>query len=324
MTILDVSVYNIINWFYIYSFLGWVFESTYVSLKQGHIVNRGFITGPLCTIYGAGAVLVYLILKPLDGNVILIYAGGVVVPTILEYFTGTVMENIFKTSWWDYSEKKFNYKGRICLSSSIAWGFFTVALFLILQPAVVRFVALYSVSTGQKAVMIISLAYVVDFTVSAMATINLTSRLAKMELTISEFYDYIKSTRVYQNSKEFREKIDAYRNEAMDFSKLKANIYEKVNDISETAGSIFEEGKIIPKTFDTIKEKSEFYSKEFKEKLEKTSSYYITMVKNNSFITKRFIIAYPKFKVSNNRFNKYLEEIKKTFLQRDIFKEDKK
>ena len=99
ITIAGISLYYIISWFFIYSFLGWVWESAYVSVKKGKPVNRGFINGPLCTIYGAGAVSVYLILKPFDGNLLILYAGGVVTATLLELVTGWLMEKIFHTRW---------------------------------------------------------------------------------------------------------------------------------------------------------------------------------------------------------------------------------
>ena len=117
--IAGVSLYYIINWFFIYSFLGWIWESCYVSIKSKKPVNRGFINGPLCTIYGFGAVSVYLILKDFDRNLLILYAGGVIVATALEFVTGWLMETIFHTRWWDYSNNKFNVHGYICLGCSL-------------------------------------------------------------------------------------------------------------------------------------------------------------------------------------------------------------
>lgn len=97
-----------------------------------------FVNGPLLTLYGTGAVMVYLILRPFEANVWALYFGGVIVATVLEYVTGVLMETIFHAHWWDYSNQKFNFQGKICLSSSIAWGFFTLGLFYILQPIAVK------------------------------------------------------------------------------------------------------------------------------------------------------------------------------------------
>ena len=130
--IAGISLYYIISWFFIYSFLGWVWESVYVSVKKRKLVNRGFINGPFCTIYGAGAVTIYLLLRPLRGNLALLYLGGVLTATVLEYFTGWIMEAVFHTRWWDYSSKKFNLHGYISLASSLLWGVFSILLFKIL------------------------------------------------------------------------------------------------------------------------------------------------------------------------------------------------
>lgn len=120
--ILGVDLYHVLAWFWLYSFCGWIWESSYVSIRQKKLVNRGFVNGPLLTLYGTGAVMVYLILRPFEANVWALYFGGVIVATVLEYVTGVLMETIFHAHWWDYSNQKFNFQGKICLSSSIAWG----------------------------------------------------------------------------------------------------------------------------------------------------------------------------------------------------------
>ena len=144
LAINGVDFYHIANWFYIYSFLGWLWETCYVSVRKGKLINRGFINGPLCTIYGCGALAVYLILLPISDNLLLLFVGGVVVATALEYVTAVLMENIFHTSWWDYSDNKFNFQGRICLGCSLGWGVFTVGLFRVLHPVVQEFTELYT------------------------------------------------------------------------------------------------------------------------------------------------------------------------------------
>lgn len=181
LTINGIDIYHIISWFLIYSFLGWVWETAYVSLKEGEFINRGFINGPLCTIYGHGAVTVYLILKPLEDNTILLYFGGMIVATLLEYFTAVLMEAIFHTSWWDYSDQKFNFQGRICLGASLGWGFFTVILFRVLHPAVEKFVDLWPVFTGEVCICVILLIYILDFCYSASAAFRLRDRIPQWE-----------------------------------------------------------------------------------------------------------------------------------------------
>ncbi len=167
LTIRGIDMYHLVSWFFIYSFLGWLWETCYVSAKEGEWVNRGFINGPFCTIYGCGALAVYLVLYPFQENLLILYFGGVIVATALEYVTAVLMENIFHTSWWDYSDKKFNFQGRICLGASVGWGFFTVGLFKILHPAVEKIVALYPQRVGEIVIYVIVVVYAVDFCFSA-------------------------------------------------------------------------------------------------------------------------------------------------------------
>lgn len=180
-TINGIDVYHIINWFIIYSFLGWVWETFYVSIKHGEFINRGFISGPFCTIYGCGAIAVYLILKPTENNLIILFLGGIVVATLLEYITAVLMESIFHTSWWDYSDKKFNFQGRICLGASLGWGIFTVILFRVLHPVVEDLVSLYPVYVGKIASCVFAVGYLIDFCRSAGAAFHLKERLPQWE-----------------------------------------------------------------------------------------------------------------------------------------------
>lgn len=181
LTINGVDLYHIINWFFIYSFLGWVWETFYVSIKHGEFINRGFINGPFCTIYGFGAISVYLILKPIEDNLLFLFLGGIVVATFLEYITAVLMESIFHTSWWDYSDNKFNFQGRICLGASLGWGVFTVLLFRVLHPLVEDLVALYPVMAGKIGVCVISVGYLADFSCSAAAAFHLKERIPYWE-----------------------------------------------------------------------------------------------------------------------------------------------
>ena len=112
--------YHWITFFYLYCFFGWIFESTYVSFKQHHFVNRGFLRLPMLPLYGSGAILLLWVSLPYQDNLILVYIAGFIAATALEYVTGAVMERLFKVRYWDYSDKKFNINGYICLGSSIA------------------------------------------------------------------------------------------------------------------------------------------------------------------------------------------------------------
>lgn len=189
LSIRGVDFYHLINWFFIYSFFGWLWETCFVSLKNGKYVNRGFINGPFCTIYGFGALSVYLILKPVSDSILCLFFGGIVVATVLEYVTAVLMESIFHTSWWDYSDNKFNFQGRICLGASLGWGVFTLLLFKVLHPAVEKLVSLYPVNVGEIAVCVISVGYLVDFAYSAAAAFKLHERIPVIEQAVEQAKD---------------------------------------------------------------------------------------------------------------------------------------
>lgn len=205
------DLYHIINWFFIYSFLGWVWESSYVSVKEKKLVNRGFVAGPVCTIYGFGAVAVYLILKPLTGNPVWLYLGGVVVPTLLEYVTSVLMELVFHTRWWDYSKNRFQLHGRICLGASLGWGVFTLALFYLFQPAVDWFVSLYSIAAGKAALAVIMVLYGIDFAMSYAGALEIGKKLRSLDEVMDGIYDFIQSTKAYEEVEELRGRLAFYR-----------------------------------------------------------------------------------------------------------------
>lgn len=130
-------VYTLGQWllfFFLYCFLGWVWESCYVSAKQHRWVNRGFLHGPLLPIYGFGAVIILWATLPVRGSLPLIFLVGMLAATALEYVTGAAMEALFKVRYWDYSGKPFNLNGHICLTCSLAWGAFSVLLVKVLHP----------------------------------------------------------------------------------------------------------------------------------------------------------------------------------------------
>ena len=124
-------------WFWhfaVYSFLGWLLESAFVSIRQRHLVNRGFLNGPFCPIYGFGAVLILLLRSPLRDSWLLLLLASILLTTGLEYLTSWLLETLFHTRWWDYSKLRFNLHGRITLFHSLGWGALGMVLLYVLDP----------------------------------------------------------------------------------------------------------------------------------------------------------------------------------------------
>lgn len=129
------SIEKYIIWLFFYSVVGWVYESTLCSVRAHKFINRGFLNGPYCPIYGCGAVLDLLILGKVQNPVLLFFLGAVVTCS-LEYFTSYIMEKLFHARWWDYSKRKFNINGRVCLLGAVVFGAFSVILIKLVHPLV--------------------------------------------------------------------------------------------------------------------------------------------------------------------------------------------
>ena len=161
--IFGVGSYELVMWFLTYGMLGWLVESIYMSFCNKKLTNRGFGRGPFCPIYGVGALTVFLLLRPYSENRVLLFFMGSFFATILEYLTALLMQKVFGEVWWDYNEKPFNYKGIICLESSIAWGFYTLFLFMFLQNTVEGIVALIPLYVGRVAGSVLITVFGMDF-----------------------------------------------------------------------------------------------------------------------------------------------------------------
>jgi len=141
--------YTIIQWlafFMIYSFFGWCIESTLVSITKRKLVNRGFLNGPILPLYGFGSIVMLLSTLWIKDNILLVFIFGTIAATCLEYFTGATMEAMLHIKYWDYSEKKFNLHGYICLKSSLFWGVLTVFLVEVIQNPIANIIMNIDVS----------------------------------------------------------------------------------------------------------------------------------------------------------------------------------
>ncbi|MDO5695192.1 MAG: putative ABC transporter permease [Eubacteriales bacterium] len=157
------GIYNIGWWFWAYSFLGWAFECIYVMIHEGRAINRGFVIGPFCTIYGVGALLILFILDFFSGSLPVLFIMAVVITSALEYIVYIILDKIFHQQWWDYSDLRFHYKGILSLESSIAWGVLSVLLYKLIHPLVQLGIRMIPHGIGKKLLIGITVLYVLDF-----------------------------------------------------------------------------------------------------------------------------------------------------------------
>ena len=178
-----MHVYTTGQWvllFFFYCFCGWVWESCYVSLRQRRWVNRGFLHGPLLPIYGSGAIIILFVTLPVEEDLFLVWLMGMLAATALEYVTGVVMERLFQVRYWDYSNQKFNLNGHICLSSSIAWGFFSILLVRFLHPPVGRLLADVPAWLVDPAAIVLTAAFSADVVRSVQDALDLKEILTRV------------------------------------------------------------------------------------------------------------------------------------------------
>ena len=174
-------LYHFLWIFFIYAFLGWCTEVSYAATKSGKFVNRGFLNGPWCPIYGFGVVIVLAFLEPLKNNLLLLFLGSVVLTSALEWLTGFLLEKLFAQRWWDYSNEPFNLSGYICLRFSLAWGFACLFVVKLLHPTVLLFIRLIPHTVGLILLSILGAVMAVDLAATVSAIAKLNRRLALID-----------------------------------------------------------------------------------------------------------------------------------------------
>lgn len=293
--------YSIIQWlffFYFYCFFGWIFESTFVSVKSRKLVNRGFMRGPFLPIYGSGAIMMLVVSMPFQDNIFLTYIAGCIGATALELVTGVLMESLFKVRYWDYSDQKFNYKGHICLSSTIAWGFLTILMTELVHRGVERVVFLIPPGVVTSVTLLLTVYIIIDFTLSFKAAMDLRDVLVGLEKARAEM-------------ERIQKRLDVIIAVAND--EIETRRQEKSLRIDELMESI--EGK-----FNSLKERvrvnsPEFMSDVWEEIMELRNRYSVEKEQRRQF--KRLRDFWQRSLLRGNpgmhssRFGEALEELKK-------------
>ena len=161
--ILNFNYYNLIYFFAIYSFAGWCIEVLYYFKNEHRFVNRGFLYGPFCPIYGCGVVSLVIFLDKYKNNIFELFILACVLTSVLEYFTGFILEKTFKTKWWDYTDDPFNIHGRVCLPYSLLWGASLVVVIRIVHPILNNIVMNIPHLLGEVFLSIIIIYFIIDF-----------------------------------------------------------------------------------------------------------------------------------------------------------------
>lgn len=174
-------VIKYILYFLIYAFLGWCCEVSFATLKTGKFVNRGFLNGPICSIYGFGMVIVLLVLTPVKDNPFILFICSMLLATLLEIVTGFILEKFFHKKWWDYSKEPFNIKGYVCIRFSILWGICCLLIVDIFHPLIEKLVSNIPNNVAIIIIIISAVLYVVDHIVTILQVINYGKHTKELE-----------------------------------------------------------------------------------------------------------------------------------------------
>ena len=224
-----MNVYTLSQWllfFFLYSFFGWIWESCYVSLREHRWVNRGFMHGPMLPLYGSGAVSVLIITLPVRDNLPLVFIMGMIGATLLEFFTGMVMESLFHVRYWDYSHLKFNVKGYICPVASLCWGVFSIMMVKVVHIPIEEVILKIPMAIADGLAFVLTVVAAVDFTQSFNEAMDMKKMLAQLDETKVQIRKL--QERIREASEDMSEKLRTAAGE----------LPEKLRSAAATAGEM--------------------------------------------------------------------------------------
>ncbi len=236
--------------FFIYSFIGWMLEVVFFTVTTGGFVNRGFLNGPVCPIYGVGALLVIMCLLPLKEHFLLLYICSVIITSALEFITGMVLEKVYHVRWWDYSDHPFNLKGHICLGFSLMWGVACVVLMYVIHPPISAMTLKLGGTLKTVIVCVFGAAFVSDIAVTVATLKKLRLRLRTMHRIADKMHELSDGVgrHVFEAAESAVKRYDKIT-ESDEFKELK----EKYNKLIEENGAL---QKRIIKAFPTMRSKN--------------------------------------------------------------------
>ena len=197
---MNINVFELLTYFVVYSFFGWIMESTIRSFCEKKLINTGFLYGPFCPIYGFGTLIMILFFVEFKDTWFLLFLISLLVLTMWEYVVGVILEAIFKTKYWDYSDHRFNFQGRICLSNSLFWGFLGVVFTKYIHPLVSYMLQFIDVTSIKIIVYTSTVIFLIDMIISIINLVNIKSTLERIERLNNEIKDKLAELKTMDKS----------------------------------------------------------------------------------------------------------------------------
>ena len=321
-------MYEYIWDFFIYAFLGWCAEVSFAALTSGKFVNRGFLNGPVCPIYGFGAVIVLYCLTPLKNNLFLLFVGSVILTSALEWVTGFVLEKLFHERWWDYSDMPFNISGYICPLFSIMWGFACLFVVKLFHPTVLFLVHLIPHTLGLVLLVILAVILVVDIIATVHTITGINRRLsqidelaAKIKAASNEFGENLadKVLDAAEKGEDLKEDLGEFKEELADRKEERAQRREDLRlDIEMELGELREDlnelrDGLTQRTAERRADLEQLRSTK-RQELEEFRRSMQELLDANAFGQRRMLKAFPKMRSTDHR--KALERMRRRMERR--------
>lgn len=306
----NIEIWNYLAYFFIYSFSGWIIEVAYHAFTKGKFINRGFLAGMVCPIYGFGAITIVFLLEPIKDNLFILFIGAVLICTILEYLVGFFLDRIFHKRWWDYSDVPFNLGGYVCIQFSVYWGIAGVILVRDIHFMIENLVSLIDLRMLMVLCGVSVISILVDLLASVQNVLKLNKKLALLEEMQLQIYDLsnMVGEGVSDTTLDIINRVDPV---LKDFSERKNAFGEAIDkeilDIKERKDAF---GSIIERELSDFKE----IKTEAQLKLEELK------IKRNELINsyrrgeKRIITAFPKLR--EDMYTESFEEFRRAIREK--------
>ena len=287
----------------VYSFLGWCCEVAFAAVRRGIFVNRGFLNGPVCPIYGFGVLIVLLVLEPVKDNLALLFFGSMVLTSALEFFIGFIMEQFFHDKWWDYSENPFNIKGYICLEFSLVWGAACVLVVDVIHPMIFKLICAIPEKLSLWLMVFFTAVLISDAVITLWNMLKLPKRLRaidELEKAMTAVSDAI-GEKVYEGVEHSKERSEAFDEKHPELAERRKEAFE---DVLEKRSEINREVKARE---DEILEALRAKKAELEAKLE--------ALRKPNIISERIAMAYPKLS-EGRHYGRQIAKIRERRAQR--------
>lgn len=309
-----MEFYFVALYFFVYGFLGWCTEVAFAACKEHRFVNRGFLNGPFCPIYGFGVSLVIIFLTPYRSNILLLYVASVLVVTLLEGLTGWAMDKIFHNKWWDYSGMPLNIGGYVCLLFSLVWGVACVAIMNLIHPLIHKGLAFLPRPLGITLIVILSILIIVDTCVTSSAIFKFNRQLEHMEKIAAELHElseqlgeniYATTTRAMEAADEIQDTIEELKDRGQDtIEELKERTQDAVEEFHEKRQDMV----------DNMQEKAQDTAESIRAHIADMKNRYAELNQNTGRIAKRLLRAFPS--MEPRQYKERVTEIRRQLLEK--------